>query len=41
MLASGLSAEQVVAIGKRTTRRRKWLRKLAELNPGLVPGVAD
>jgi hypothetical protein len=37
MLASGLSAEQVVAIGKRTIRRRKWLRKLAELNPGLAP----
>ena len=37
MLASGLSAEQVIAIGKRTIRRRKWLRKLAELNPGLVP----
>jgi hypothetical protein len=37
MLASGLSAEQVVAIGKRTIRRRKWLRKLAELNPGLTP----
>ena len=40
MLASRLSAEQVVAIGKRTIRRRKWLRKLAELK-GLVPGVAD
>jgi hypothetical protein len=35
MLASGLSAEQVVATGKRTIRRRKWLRKLTEANPGL------
>jgi hypothetical protein len=32
VLASGLSVEQVVAIGKRTIRRRKWLRKLTELN---------
>jgi len=36
MLASGLSADQVVSIGKRAIRRRKWLRKLTELNPGLV-----
>jgi hypothetical protein len=41
MLASGLSAEQVVAIGKRAIRRRKWLRKLTELNPGLASRVAD
>jgi hypothetical protein len=41
MLASGLSAGQVVAIGKRTIRRRKWLRKLTELNPGLASLVAD
>jgi hypothetical protein len=41
MLASGLSAEQVVTIGKRVIRRRKWLRKLTELNPGLESLLAD
>lgn len=30
-LASGLSAERLVAIGKRTIRRRGWLRRIADL----------
>jgi hypothetical protein len=35
MLASGLSAWQIVATGKSPIRSRRWLRKLTELNPGL------
>ncbi len=36
MLASGLTAGQVIAVGERTIRRRKWLSKLKALNPELA-----